>query len=78
MNDQPDATLPPVGAYVVDTRTDTVGQVRDTLHGLLQLRPVGGGREWDCPPEAIRPTTPVERLHAGVATANATSRGERL
>jgi hypothetical protein len=42
----------------------------------VQLRPPGGGREWDCPPEALRTATAAERLRAATAYANARSRGE--
>jgi hypothetical protein len=41
----------------------------------FQLRPVGGGREWDAS-GPLRPPTDAERLSAGVAMANARSRGE--
>lgn len=46
---------PPVGAYVVDVRDGQVGEVMGHVGGKVQLRPVGGGREWDCPPESTRP-----------------------
>jgi hypothetical protein len=42
----------------------------------VQLRPLGGGREWDCAPEQVRAATPAERLRAATAYANARSRGE--
>lgn len=62
--------------YLVDTRSSKIGQVmgRDGSH--LLLRPVGGGREWTCPPGATRDPTAAEKLHAGVKAANARSRGE--
>ncbi|WP_169746126.1 hypothetical protein [Streptomyces violens] len=43
----------------------------------VQLRPPGGGREWDCLPADTRAATPRERLAARTALANARSRGER-
>jgi hypothetical protein len=40
----------------------------------LQLRPLGGGREWDADPHTVRRLTRSETLHALVAEANARSR----
>lgn len=40
----------------------------------VQLRPLGGGREWDADPYTVRPLTHSETLHALVAEANARSR----
>jgi hypothetical protein len=42
----------------------------------VQLRPLGGGREWDVEPGALRSATPAERLSAATAYVNARSRGE--
>jgi hypothetical protein len=42
----------------------------------VQLRPHGGGKEWDADPASVRPATPAERLRAATAYANARSRGE--
>lgn len=67
---------PAVGTYAVDTRTGRVGQVMGHEGPYVQLRPVGGGREWDCAPEAVRPATTIERLRAATAYENARSRGE--
>ncbi len=66
----------PVGSYVVDTRNGRVGRVMGYEGPYVQLRPYGGGREWDCAPEAIRAATTAERLRAATAYANARSRGE--
>ncbi|MCM2577559.1 hypothetical protein [Streptomyces meridianus] len=52
-----------------------IGQLMDCEGGLLQLRPLRGGREWDADPARVRLATPAERLRAGVAAANAASRG---
>ncbi|MEV5429036.1 hypothetical protein [Streptomyces sp. NPDC052701] len=67
---------PPVGAYVVDTLTGRVGIVMGHEGPYVQLRPYGGGREWDAHPRAVRHATPAERLRAATAYANARSRGE--
>ncbi|MFI7383447.1 hypothetical protein [Streptomyces sp. NPDC049813] len=44
-----------LGPYVIDTRDGRVGQVMAREGGFVQLRPPGGGVEWDCPPEAVAP-----------------------
>ncbi|MFI6932968.1 hypothetical protein [Streptomyces sp. NPDC050287] len=67
---------PPRGSYVVDTRTGRVGIVMGHEGPYVQLRPLGGGREWDAGPDAVRRATPAERLSAATAYANARSRGE--
>ncbi|MFF0625209.1 hypothetical protein [Streptomyces sp. NPDC004296] len=71
---------PALGSYVVDTRdgpAGRVGQVVGREGRYLRLRPVGGGREWACTPEATRCATAGERLRAETRYANARSRGER-
>jgi hypothetical protein len=65
------------GAYAVDTRSGQVGVVMGHEGPYVQLRPVGGGREWDAVPAEVRAATPAERLRAATAYANARSRGER-
>ncbi|MEV8591517.1 hypothetical protein [Streptomyces sp. NPDC052012] len=67
---------PPVGALVVDTRSERVGVVMGHQGPYVQLRPYGGGKEWDADPRAVRQATPAERLRAATAYANARSRGE--
>ncbi|MEU9335854.1 hypothetical protein AB0D49_22180 [Streptomyces sp. NPDC048290] len=67
---------PSIGSYVVDTRTGRVGVVMGHEGPYIQLRPFGGGREWDCPPGVIRAASGAERLRAATAYQNARSRGE--
>ncbi|MBR8641573.1 hypothetical protein KEF29_25245 [Streptomyces tuirus] len=67
---------PPVGAYVVDTCSGRIGIVMGHEGPYVQLRPYGGGKEWDVDPGAVRHATPAERLRAATAYANARSRGE--
>lgn len=72
-----DPAAPNPRVYVVDTRTDTVGEVMDHQGPRLQLRPPTGGREWEAEPQATRPATGAELLRAKVRAANADSaRGE--
>ncbi|WP_330304453.1 MULTISPECIES: hypothetical protein [unclassified Streptomyces] len=66
----------PIGSYAVDTRTGKVGMVMGHEGPYVQLRPLGGGKEWDCEPGAVRRATASERLSAATAYANARSRGE--
>jgi hypothetical protein len=54
------------GVYVVDTRSGKLGELMDKGGHYVQLRPVGGGKEWDCPPKALRLATRAEREAAGV------------
>ncbi|WUC39788.1 hypothetical protein OG956_05620 [Streptomyces sp. NBC_00557] len=61
---------------VEDTATRRIGRVVDFIGGYVQLRPLGGGREWDAEARALRPVGGEEALSAGVAAANARSRGE--
>ncbi|GHA68625.1 hypothetical protein ACIQRS_10560 [Streptomyces termitum] len=65
-----------IGAYVVEIRTGRVARVMGCDGPYVQLRPLGGGREWDVEPEAVREATSSERLSAATAHANARSRGE--
>ncbi|MGW2568651.1 hypothetical protein [Streptomyces sp. NPDC001537] len=61
---------PAVGAYATDVRDGRVGEVMGHVGGRVQLRPVGGGREWECPPEAVGAAPPEEVLRARVRRAN--------
>jgi hypothetical protein len=67
-----------IGSYALDTTSDRVGQVVGHDGGYVQLRPIGGGREWDCVPETVRQASQAERLRAATAYTNARSRGEVL
>ncbi|WP_329134085.1 hypothetical protein [Streptomyces sp. NBC_00670] len=73
---KPQPRTPPVGAYAVDTRRGLLGVVMGHEGPYVQLRPLGGGREWDVEPGALRSATPAERLSAATAYVNARSRGE--
>lgn len=67
---------PRKGAYVMDTRREEVGEVVRRSGGKLRLRLPAGGREWDCPADAVRTATAREQLVARTALANARSRGD--
>ena len=66
---------PETGELVYDEATRKVGRVMGHEGPYWQLRPVRGGREWDAR-GPLRPATAADRLSAGVALANARSRGE--
>ncbi|MEV0179214.1 hypothetical protein AB0I54_07910 [Streptomyces sp. NPDC050625] len=66
----------PLGCHAVDTHTGRLGIVMGHEGPYVQLRPHGGGLEWDARPEAVRPATPAERLSAATAHADARGRGE--
>lgn len=62
--------IPPRGAYVIDTRTDRVGQVMDHTGDFVHLRPPGGGKEWECPVTSLQITTLRAYLRAHVTDVN--------
>ncbi|MDQ0794796.1 hypothetical protein [Streptomyces sp. B1I3] len=66
---------PAPGAFVLDARDGRVGRVMGRVGPYVQLRPPGGGAEWDCPPEAVRPAPPGLALRARVTEIN---RGGKL
>ncbi|MFD9107125.1 hypothetical protein [Streptomyces bottropensis] len=69
--------MPAIGDVVEDVglRQTKVGTVMGFEGPYVQLRPVGGGREWDAEPGDLRPVTAAEALSARLAAANARSRG---
>ncbi|MDX3455564.1 hypothetical protein PV396_27120 [Streptomyces sp. ME02-8801-2C] len=69
---------PNLGDTVEDTGTRKVGKVMGYVGPYVQLRPIGGGREWDARPDDLRPVTESQALRTAVAVANARSRGEWL
>ncbi|MFJ9634119.1 hypothetical protein ACIQPR_06310 [Streptomyces sp. NPDC091280] len=62
------------GTLLYDPSTDKVGEYQDKSGPYALLRPVGGGREWQADPAALRPATDQERLTAGVRAANSRAR----
>ena len=66
---------PAVGTHALDERDGRLGEVMGHVGGRVQLRPVGGGREWECPPESASPAPAGEVLRAQVRSRN---RGARL
>ncbi|MDO0927805.1 hypothetical protein QQY24_21205 [Streptomyces sp. TG1A-8] len=64
----------PVGACAVDTRTGRLGVVMGHEGPYVQLRPFGGGREWDTRPQDARRATAAEWQRAATAHAAVLSR----
>ncbi|MFJ5225444.1 hypothetical protein [Streptomyces sp. NPDC088400] len=58
------------GSYAVDSRTGRVGRVMSQDGVCVQLRPPGGGVEWDCPSESVSPARPGDVLRARVTELN--------
>ena len=63
-----------VGTAVRDPVLDRIGLVMGHEGPYLQLRPLGGGREWDADPARVEPLAPGELLRARVSEANRRSR----
>lgn len=74
MTDETEDFALSVGETVHDTARDRIGEVMGHEGPYLQLRPLGGGREWDAAPHAVRTLSRSELLSAMVAEANARSR----
>jgi hypothetical protein len=66
--------VPAVGEAVRDTARDRVGRVMGHEGPYLQVRPLGGGREWDADPRHVRALSQDELLSALLAEVNARSR----
>ncbi|MFG2307495.1 hypothetical protein ACGFS9_02215 [Streptomyces sp. NPDC048566] len=60
--------------YAVDVRDGRLGRVAGERDGRVRLRPPGGGRAWDCPPEALGEPSPGDLLRARVRRLNAEAR----
>lgn len=69
---------PTVGDTVEDTSTGKFGKVMGHDGPYVQLRPIGGGLEWDAKPGDVQPATDAQALSSAIAAANARSRGEFL
>lgn len=69
---------PDVGTVALDAERDRMGVVMGHEGPYVQLRPEGGGREWDALPEDLQPVTASEALRSKVRAANARSTEGRL
>ena len=73
---RPTTSRAPPGGNEMIIRTGRVGTVTGHEGPYIQLRGIGGGREWDVEPDGVREATSAERLSAATAHVNARSRGE--
>ncbi|GGU67526.1 hypothetical protein GCM10010211_36070 [Streptomyces albospinus] len=46
--------IPAAGSYAMDGRDGRIGRVSGHRGPFVQLRPPGGGAEWNCPPGLLR------------------------
>lgn len=53
--DVPDEPVYMVGQLVLDTGRNHIGTIMEAHWGLLWLRPPGGGCEWECARDDVRP-----------------------
>ncbi len=65
-----EAAVPAAGAFAVDGRDGRVGRVVERSGDQVRLRPPGGGPEWVCPAEDVRPASPGVVLRARVTEIN--------
>ncbi|MFD4377098.1 hypothetical protein [Streptomyces sp. NPDC058486] len=67
-------TRPRIGAAAKDLSTDKIGFVMGEQHGMVQLRPLSGGVEWEVTPDQVVTPTAEEVLSARVAVENGRKR----
>lgn len=73
----PEERRPARGDLVVDTKSGRLARVMaDDFGTQLQLRPPGGGREWDAPADRIRPATTAEAVAEEMRVRGLLSRRE--
>ncbi len=61
---------PEPGSFAVDGRDGRVGRVMGRAGEDVRLRPPGGGPEWSCPADTLRPAPPGVVLRARVTEIN--------
>jgi hypothetical protein len=67
-------TRPGIGELAKDTTKGRIGIVMGELGGRVQIRPIGGGREWDAMPDMVVQPSAREELSARLAIRNGNSR----
>ncbi|WP_405840693.1 hypothetical protein OG528_22135 [Streptomyces platensis] len=65
---------PVPGSYAVDGRDGRIGLVIGHAGSFVQLRPPGGGVQWNCPPQVLHDAPPSAVLAARVRELNWQSR----
>ncbi|MFF8845465.1 hypothetical protein ACF08N_22525 [Streptomyces sp. NPDC015127] len=67
-------TRPGIGDLAKDTANGKLGIVMGEIGGRVQMRPVGGGIEWDAMPDNVVSPKAREELSARLAVRNANTR----
>ncbi|MDH2391781.1 hypothetical protein QCN29_23975 [Streptomyces sp. HNM0663] len=65
---------PGVGELAMDQRTGRIGVVMGEIGGRVQMRPIGGGIEWEAMPGDVVAPRAREELSARLAVRNGNSR----
>ncbi|WP_406200966.1 hypothetical protein OG331_27545 [Streptomyces sp. NBC_01017] len=68
------ATRPGIGELAKDSARARIGVVMGEVGGRVQIRPIGGGAEWDALPHNVEPPSAREELSARLAIKNGNSR----
>ncbi|WP_112466287.1 hypothetical protein [Streptomyces triticisoli] len=67
-------TRPGIGELAKDSARGRIGVVMGEVGGRVQIRPVGGGTEWDAMPDNVVALSAREELSARLAIKNGNSR----
>jgi hypothetical protein len=67
-------TRPGIGELAKDTARNRIGVVMGEIGGRVQIRPIGGGTEWDAVPDNVVAPSAREELSARLAIKNGNSR----
>lgn len=59
-----------IGELAKDTTRNRIGVVMGEVGGRVQMRPIGGGKEWDAVPDKVKPPSAREELSARLAIKN--------
>ncbi|MFE1444443.1 hypothetical protein [Streptomyces sp. NPDC058739] len=65
---------PGIGELAKDSASARIGIVMGEVGGRVQIRPVGGGKEWDALPDSVESPSEQEVLSARLAVRNGNSR----
>ncbi|GEC08757.1 hypothetical protein SSP24_64120 [Streptomyces spinoverrucosus] len=67
-------TRPGIGELAKDSARGRIGVVMGEVGGRVQIRPIGGGMEWDARPDNVVALNAREELSARLAVKNGNSR----
>ncbi|MCY0933593.1 hypothetical protein [Streptomyces sp. H34-S4] len=59
-----------IGSVMKDTKAGRAGTVAGASDGKIQLRPLGGGMEWDVDPKDVERVSPRDELKLRLAAEN--------